>query len=537
GLASLFIADEFTHTAAPIQPVADQNIRRGLNWLMNNFHPHNTDIYVLYGYARVGLACGLQNFGESNWYNLLASELLKLQGRRGEWHAGIVGPPQVDSDIIGTAYAMLVLDRGLNPIVFNKLQYSAHYYGQWNARPRDDANLTSWMSRTFETPLNWQVVNIASPVRDWLDSPILYIAGHKDPHFSPVELAKLKAYVDAGGIVFSNSDGGSQTFTTAMARYAQEIAGPQYKVVKLPPSSLIYTMQPWFHLQRPPWLLAVSNGSRYLWIISPRDMAAAWQQRLFGIKEDWEIAANFYFYATGKAPLANRLQSLVVAPPAAKPKVAIHIAHIKFKGNWNPEPGAWPRMARLAAADFATALTVHNQAIHSLDAHTMPLAVLGGTGTIRLTPVQIAHLRAYLNNGGTLLVDSVGGHSAFTAAFQAVQTELYPGTLMRQLPAHSRIYTGRMPRGVDASVVHYRKFYTEKNGAKSDPDLMGIKRHGRWVVLFSSEDITSGLLGTNTWGIAGYMPASAQKLVRNIIGYVIAEHVSAPRVIENAAAR
>ncbi len=535
GLASLFIADEFTHTAAPIEPVPDQNIRRGLNWLMKNFHPDNTDIYVLYGYARVGLACGLQNFGDRNWYNVLASELLTLQGHRGDWHAGIVGPPQVDSDIIGTAYAMLVLDRGLNPIVFNKLQYGTHYYGQWNARPRDDANLTSWMSRTFETPLNWQVVNMASPVSDWLDSPILYIAGHQDPHFSSSQLAKLKAYVGAGGIIFSNSDGGSKVFTKAMAGYAQAVAGPQYRVVKLPPTSPLYTLQPWFHSQRPPWLLAVSNGARYLWIISPRDMAATWQRRLFGIKEDWEIAANLYFYATGKAPLANRLQSLVVAPPAAQPKLAIHVAHLKFKGNWNPEPGAWPRMAQLAAADFGTAMTVRNQSILTLNAHTTPLAVLGGVGTFRLTPEQIAHLRAYLNKGGTLLVDSIGGGSAFTAAFQAVQTELYPGTLMRQLPDHSRIYTGRVPNGVDASVVHYRKYYVEKNGVKSDPDLMGIKRHGRWVLLFSSEDITSGLLGTNTWGIAGYVPTSAQKLVRNMLGYVMAEHAPARQVKGKAA--
>ncbi|MGC8553603.1 MAG: hypothetical protein ACP5O7_12175, partial [Phycisphaerae bacterium] len=98
-------------------------------------------------------------------------------------------------------------------------------------------------------------------------------------------------------------------------------------------------------------------------------MAATWQRRLFGIKEDWEIAANLYFYATGKAPLTNRLQSLVVAPPAAKPKLPIRVAHLKFKGNWNPEPGAWPRMAQLAATDFGTAITVRNQSILTLNAH------------------------------------------------------------------------------------------------------------------------------------------------------------------------
>ncbi len=35
---------------------------------------------------------------------------------------------------------------------------------------------------------------------------------------------------------------------------------------------------------------------------------------------------------------------------------------------------------------------------------------------------------------------------------------------------------------------------------------------GGAVALCSEEDITSGLLGTDTWGISGYMPASAVKL-------------------------
>jgi len=41
--------------------------------------------------------------------------------------------------------------------------------------------------------------------------------------------------------------------------------------------------------------------------------------------------------------------------------------------------------------------------------------------------------------------------------------------------------------------------------------------YGRGRVFYTSMDITSGLLGTNTWGIAGYEPAYAQALVKNLI--------------------
>ena len=36
-------------------------------------------------------------------------------------------------------------------------------------------------------------------------------------------------------------------------------------------------------------------------------------------------------------------------------------------------------------------------------------------------------------------------------------------------------------------------------------------------MIFSPLDLTSGLLGTNTWGIIGYAPDYAQSLLQNII--------------------
>jgi hypothetical protein len=37
------------------------------------------------------------------------------------------------------------------------------------------------------------------------------------------------------------------------------------------------------------------------------------------------------------------------------------------------------------------------------------------------------------------------------------------------------------------------------------------------AVILSSLDLTSGLLGTNTWGVLGFEPAYAQALVKNVV--------------------
>ncbi len=514
GIASLLIADEFERTTSP-----DACVAKGLAWLDRHIHPHIGDTYCLYGYARVGMASGLQYFGHTNWYSSIAARLVRNQRRNGSWGAGIVGPPRVHNRVVGTCYALLTLARGLNPVFLNKLQYARGYYGSWNRYPRDVGNLTAWISRTYEHPMNWQVVNVASPVRAWLNSPVLYISGSQDPRFSRAEVAKIRAYVHAGGIVFSNSNNGSSAFTHAMETYAREVVHDQYPVKTIPATSPIYSLQSYYHLQNQR-LLAVSNGSRYLWIISPTDFARVWQERSHLNKSYWQIPLNLYLYATGKVALANKLTSLHVPAARGKPVRTIHMALIKYHGNWSPEPGAWPRMARLAALRFATHLVLTREPLKRLNARLTPIAHITGTGPFHFNPGQVAHLRLFLAHGGVFFGDATGGHAAFSHDFRHLVSQLYPSLGgLSKLPKHSAIYRGNMPGGISVIHVQYRKFDKTRHAGSTRPDLWGVKRGGRWIILYSPEDITSGLLGTNTWGISGYTPASAQALARDIILY------------------
>jgi hypothetical protein len=36
-------------------------------------------------------------------------------------------------------------------------------------------------------------------------------------------------------------------------------------------------------------------------------------------------------------------------------------------------------------------------------------------------------------------------------------------------------------------------------------------------VIFSALDLSSGLLGTSTWGVLGYLPEYSEALVRNLV--------------------
>lgn len=518
GLASLFICDEYLLQRPRVTPVNDPFIVRGLAWLKKHFSPTERNFYIMYGDERVALASGIQTIGGHNWYNDFASTLLAADGN---WRGSFVWDWATPSSVY--AYALMVLDRGLNPVVINKLQYTNNFFGNWNARQRDVANFVSWLTKTYETPLNWQVVNIHSPMKDWLNAPILLITGHNDPHFTKAQMAKLRQYVQDGGLVLCSPDGGSGRFRLAMLKYGREVARGRYQFKRCSPGSYIYTTLPLRRRPRVHNFMAISNGIRYLWIVSPMDLGGVWQSHQFARRDYWTIPANMYYYAIGKQALSNRLESLVVPPPASPPARKLTVCRLKYRGNWNPEPGAWPRMAKIAATDFQTQVTLENRSVNaSLDPAKDALAVMTGTAKFKLSPRQLTALRNYLVHGGMLLADAGGGHRAFTDSFVKLVGKLFPHKQLDAIPAGASLYVGNYPGGASAVVVQYRKFYNQQHPhVRNHPQLLGVKLHGRWVVVFSAQDITSGFLGTNTWGINGYTPASAQALARNILTYAV----------------
>ncbi len=260
GIATLFVTNEFLDTEVRLLPKLNKNIDLGLKSLNATFQPSN-ELYYMYGVERVGLASGLKFFNQTNWYQEGALFLLQHQKDDGSWE-------YQGSRIVGTSYALLFLARGRNAVVFNKLEYD----GPWNARPRDNANITGWMSKKFERPINWQSVNLKVDPDEWLDAPVLLITGSRDPNFADADLAKLQRFIHAGGIIFSTSDGGSPAFTAAIKKIGSQLVGNQYESRDLPPDHPVFNL--WSPVAVRPRMLGLSNGARELWIHAATDIGA-----------------------------------------------------------------------------------------------------------------------------------------------------------------------------------------------------------------------------------------------------------------------
>lgn len=459
--------------------------------------------YQLYGIERVGLASGFKYFGKHDWYRTLAGQAVQMQSPNGSWR---------DGETAETAFVLLFLARGRPPILMNKLRFD----GSWANRPRDLSNLARFASHATERPLNWQIVDLRTEWHDWLDAPILYLASHEALKLEDTEVAKLRQYALAGGMLFTHADGARRAFDAFAEKLARQLF-PRYELKDLPPDHPIYNIVA--KVDPKPKLRAVSNGSRILMIHSPTDISRAWQGRDDKRKQNlFNLGLNLFVYATGKRDLRNRLDSPYVPAPVRPVgdgnDDSITVARIRYAGHWDPEPGAWERFGRLFNQRTGIQLKPVTVKWAELTPETAPVAHLTGTALYQPQPEEVEALRAYVEAGGVLLVDNCGGMGAFAGEMKSVLGDAFPQSVLDPVRRNHPVLSAGEPGMADVAKPKYRPFAVARQGGR--PGLYGF-RAGGGQVLLTTLDITSGLLHTGTWGMYGYDPDYCESLVQNLV--------------------
>ncbi|MDB5298125.1 MAG: A-macroglobulin complement component, partial [Phycisphaerales bacterium] len=580
GIASLFVAHEYD--VPPLAASGDATVgrdpyppalRRGLAW----FETANNAVslpdggswwgYGLYGIERVGLASGFKQFGSHDWYRELSARVLRRQREDGSWGDGVVD----------TSYAVLFLSRGRHPVMMNKLRFDGTpaARGYWANRPRDLANLTRFTARQIERPLNWQVVSADVPWTDWADSSILYVASHRPPPLDREQEEKMRRFALAGGLIFTHADGGVPAAADgARGRgpngepltfdaWARDLAGrlfPRYTLAPVPDAHPLWSSVYPLTNRRELW--GVSNGSRLLMVHAPQDVALPWQQRLdrafeakagvapraaagpsdpgseptaraAAVLAPFQFGLNLFVYAAGKRDLRNRLDSAWVPEPATPAVDAVPLARLEHAGNWDPEPAAWERYANWLHRATGTRVVPKRVRMADLTAAAaadLPLAHLTGTARVGFTDADVAGLRAYVRGGGVVLVDPTGGLNEFysevvggTDPADGLLARAFPGVDPRTVDLSHPLLTASAPGMEDCRKPRVRLYTRDRSGlaVATVQMLVPDARPGTGAVIVTSLDLTSGLLGTNAWGIQGFEPKYAQNLVKNVIFWTL----------------
>jgi hypothetical protein len=520
GVASLLVSgdylESFNPAGKPAKPPACLNA--GLAWLdagdncMSGFASRDAGFvsYGLYGLERVGLASGYKYFGKHDWYAEIAKKLVAEQHLDGSWGDGGARATVTPQTLIDTAYCLLFLARGRHPILFNKLRYD----GDWNDRPRDVAHLARYAAHQLERPLNWQVVNLRRNWFDWMDSPVLYISGDKKLNLTDPDFSALRDFANGGGLIFTHADNGSSEFNRWVFDLVRKIF-PKYELIQIPRDHPIYSTV--YAIKNPQPLLGLSNGSRLLLVHSPTDVAAGWQLNWTDDrKAAFQMGVNLFVYAAGKSNLKNRLVSNYVPEDPDRPDSSRQIARLEYPGGeWDPEPYAWTRFSRYFQWDTHQAVEPVTVDMKSLVPGAQPMAVLTGTVRHDFTDTEATAARNYVREGGVLLIDACGGQADFAKSIeQTLLPKAFPGAVPVPIPDNHPLLLASRPFASDLVKPMVRQFASQ-HGGKDMPILTFA--YGKGWVIYSRLDITTGLLGTQSWGILGFDASYAQALVQNAV--------------------
>jgi hypothetical protein len=513
GLASVYVCVDSLYAGKSLDCRGDVEIpaaEKGLEWLAEHFSSafrkaeRNWPYYTLYGVERVALACGYKYFGTHDWYGEGVKHLLEWQAANGAW------APKKDSATGGvavtTAYALLFLARGRNPVVLNRLKFD----GDWNNRPRSLAYLTRWMGSQLERELSWQVVGFDAPVSEWHDAPVLCLSGSEAPRFTDAQKTKLRQFVYQGGTVFSVSECSGAAFSRAMRDLYAELF-PACEMKTCPNDHPLYTVQHELHGYGR--FEVVPNGVRPLAVHTDADLHRAWQaQQMHTHLRAFHAGANLVLYVGDKA-FRNRGATVWPDEPAKQPDKTVEIVRLVHTGNWNPEPLAVERFARLMAQRTGTGI-VEAEPIPpaALPKSKAAVALLTGTGELALTGDDREGIERFVQGGGIMVVDAAGGDRVFGDSAKTPLAEVFGGRPLRRLGADHPLY--RLA-GHEIERVEYRRATASRLNTNR-PNLRAIEVAGRVAVIFSPEDLTLGLLGGAAYGCDGYAPDSAFTLMRNI---------------------
>jgi len=508
GLAVMYITLDYLHAQDFKRPGVTNNHRvyksilRGLEYMNNNYRPQ-TNGYNMVGVERVALASGWKYFNGEDWYRSAATEFLRTQRN------GSIGGGKHGGAIVNTAFALIFLSRGRVPVFANKLAFDDF---DWNNRPNDLANVTRWASDQFEQDMNWQVVGIGQgSAGEWLDAPILYFASHKPiDDLTDQQIAKIKRYIDLGGMLVVNADGGNRRFTESIEERFSELYGHDFKPVNRqdPIFDIVY------HVPNTN-VRSLHNGIRHQIVVLPDDAGWSWQVDNQRNAADWHLMANLFQYAVERSKPRPRLAEHHVEKTGAGGQV-VHVGRAKYEGRWNPEPLSWERLDVFAANKGKATMVTHQLDLAALAGADVSMVHVAGTDAVSFTPEQIDAIKQYVAGGGVVLFEAAGGDTAFTRAVTDMLGKAYPDKRPRRLIASRPIISGAGIGGFDCTTVDYRMFYKQRLGSTSRPSLQAVMFDGEPRIILSAEDLTEGMLGQPVWGVFGYDSESASQLMTNI---------------------
>jgi len=512
GLTCLYVAQQelFRDQDKPNAKV-QASINAGLKYLDEHFGKHGGahggDGYLFYGYERVGLASGRKYFNGQDWYQTIARKIVSRNARFG-------------NQIHQAAFYLMFLARGRVPVWINKLEIDGV---AWNNRPNDVYFLNRFISEYREHEVNWQVVNVNSDPTDWISAPLMWISCDEEIPWTDEHVAKIREYIDLGGTIIANPEGGSRSFTNSIEDLASRLY-PDLRFTDMPadhPMANLLVGDP--RQRRGPPIRMLTNGARVLMVMPQKDWGMKFQADTTPDPEkedEWRYITNIYGVVTDRGMLTPRLSSPMVKKEnrPATGTIKVVIPQWQDPAGKLREHDVYRVMKNYMFNETGKQLIVEQLPLTELESADPSLVHMVGVDESNVEESERAAIQNYLAKGGNILVENLGGTGNFAQSIRDQLGPVFPGD-ENTVSSRKGLITGiGLPEGSTSNRrLVYRRLVLERANPDARLLLRGYEKDDRYPVLLSFEDLSLGMLGVRQYGINGYGVETARDLMVNIL--------------------
>ncbi len=247
------------------------------------------------------------------------------------------------------------------------------------------------------------------------------------------------------------------------------------------------------------------------------------------IETAFAIGLNVCAYATNREMKFKEEIPADVAAELEKTKDvrnSLFAAILECGGGSSCAPRAIPNLMKAIRGNLGVPaqLYVPRASAKRDDLFDYPTLFMHGRNAFSFGKEERERLRLYFERGGFLFANAVGSSKKFEEAFLKEVAAILPNAELVDVPVDDPIFTGRYG-GFKIETLQYRTRKVE-NGRKATatvvegpPRLKGVALDGRWVLLYSPDDVACALENVAAANFDGLTQKSAFRLATNILFY------------------
>lgn len=405
----------------------------------------------------------------------------------------------------------------------------------WNMVPADCQSLLRAAYKHLNMDYKVESTSLDGFSSTPAEVPVLYFSGGRSLNFTDPQRETLRKYLLSGGMAWFDSVVGSPYFYKSALSELQKLL-PEAQLRRLPADHPIFhmvddTVRVNTRTKRDvePVLEGVYIGSRVAAVVSPYGLGAGWDNAtpdLIKMADYYDhphavrLGLNLVAYAMGyfRAGQSHAKAQVYGDDDAQASGDPVVFAQVRTSGVWNTEPGGANNLLRFMKKNLNVKANYLVRTVR-LDADPLasyPFLYLSGISDFTFGDAELAALRAYLEQGGYLLVDNSLGLDEFRTAVHRELKRLYPDRDLEKVPREHAIFQ-QGPFKIEA--VRYTPAVRAKYPTLASPVLEGLKVNGEYAVLCSPFDLAAGWQGDDHPLAYGYETPDALQLGADLVTY------------------